>query len=116
MWVGGGVYLRGYGGRRGEAVWIHGAPPSPPPPPPRFDTDEEAVQMANRTEYGLAAYFYTRDLARAWRVAEELEFGEGERREEGGEGIGQSDGWEGRVAETIGGREVVQGRLIVAPS
>ena len=31
--------------------------------------------MANRTEYGLAAYFYTRDLARAWRVAEELEFG-----------------------------------------
>ena len=32
--------------------------------------------MANRTEYGLAAYFYTRDLTRAWRVAEELEFGE----------------------------------------
>ena len=32
--------------------------------------------MANKTEYGLAAYFYTRDLARAWRVAEELEFGE----------------------------------------
>ena len=39
--------------------------------------------MANRTEYGLAAYFYTRDLARAWRVAEELEFGEDGRREGG---------------------------------
>ena len=45
-------------------------------PPARFETDEEAVMMANRTEYGLAAYFYSRDLARAWRVAEELEFGE----------------------------------------
>ncbi|KXZ55521.1 hypothetical protein GPECTOR_2g1070 [Gonium pectorale] len=41
----------------------------------RFSTDEEAVLLANTTEYGLAAYFYTRDLARAWRVAEELEFG-----------------------------------------
>ena len=43
---------------------------------PRFETDEEAVMMANRTEYGLASYFYTKDLARAWRIAEELEFGE----------------------------------------
>ncbi|GIL79698.1 hypothetical protein Vretimale_12349 [Volvox reticuliferus] len=41
----------------------------------RFQSDEEAVLLANTTEYGLAAYFYTRDLARAWRVAEELEFG-----------------------------------------
>ncbi|KAG2452440.1 hypothetical protein HYH02_002683 [Chlamydomonas schloesseri] len=41
----------------------------------RFSSDEEAVLLANTTEYGLAAYFYTRDLARAWRVAEELEFG-----------------------------------------
>ena len=31
--------------------------------------------LANTTEYGLAAYFYTKDLARAWKVAEELEFG-----------------------------------------
>ncbi len=31
--------------------------------------------MANDTEYGLAAYFYTRDLARAWRIAEQLEYG-----------------------------------------
>ncbi len=42
----------------------------------RFETDAEVVMMANRTEYGLAAYFYTKDLARAWRVAEDLEFGE----------------------------------------
>ncbi|GFR48911.1 hypothetical protein Agub_g10861, partial [Astrephomene gubernaculifera] len=41
----------------------------------RFRSDEEAVLLANTTEYGLAAYCYTRDLARAWRVAEELEFG-----------------------------------------
>ncbi|EFJ45913.1 hypothetical protein VOLCADRAFT_93805 [Volvox carteri f. nagariensis] len=41
----------------------------------RFRSDEEAVLLANTTEYGLAAYFYTRDLARAWKVAEELEFG-----------------------------------------
>jgi succinate-semialdehyde dehydrogenase/glutarate-semialdehyde dehydrogenase len=41
----------------------------------RFSTDDEAVAMANDTEYGLAAYFYTRDLARAWRVAEALEYG-----------------------------------------
>ena len=31
--------------------------------------------MANQTEYGLAGYFFTKDLARAWRVAEELEYG-----------------------------------------
>lgn len=31
--------------------------------------------LANNTEYGLAAYFYTSDLGRAWRVAEELEYG-----------------------------------------
>jgi len=41
----------------------------------RFATEDEAVAMANDTEYGLAAYFYTRDLARAWRVAEALEYG-----------------------------------------
>lgn len=41
----------------------------------RFKTDEEAVMLANDTEYGLAAYFYTRDLGRAWRVAEDLEYG-----------------------------------------
>ena len=41
----------------------------------RFDSEEEAVSMANNTEYGLAAYFYTRDLGRSWRVAEALEYG-----------------------------------------
>jgi succinate-semialdehyde dehydrogenase/glutarate-semialdehyde dehydrogenase len=41
----------------------------------RFHTEEEAVQMANDTEFGLAAYFYSRDIGRAWRVAEALEYG-----------------------------------------
>lgn len=40
-----------------------------------FDTEEEAVALANDSEVGLAGYFYTRDLARAWRVAEALEVG-----------------------------------------
>lgn len=41
----------------------------------RFETDEEAIAMANATPFGLAAYFYTRDLKRSWRVAEALEAG-----------------------------------------
>jgi len=41
----------------------------------RFETEAEAVALANDTELGLAAYFYTRDLARAWRVSERLECG-----------------------------------------
>lgn len=41
----------------------------------RFSSEEEAVRMANDTEFGLAAYFYSRDLARAWRVARRLEYG-----------------------------------------
>ena len=41
----------------------------------RFESEGEAVRMANDTEFGLAAYFYTRDLSRAWRVAEALEYG-----------------------------------------
>ncbi len=41
----------------------------------RFSTEEEAIGMANDTEFGLAAYFYTRDLARTWRVSEGLEYG-----------------------------------------
>jgi succinate-semialdehyde dehydrogenase/glutarate-semialdehyde dehydrogenase len=41
----------------------------------RFTTDAEAVALANDTPFGLAAYFYTRDLSRAWRVAEGLESG-----------------------------------------
>ena len=41
----------------------------------RFKTEAEAIKMANDTEFGLAAYFYTRDLARSWRVSEGLEYG-----------------------------------------
>lgn len=40
-----------------------------------FDSEEEAVRLANQTRYGLAGYFYTRDLNRAFRVAEKLELG-----------------------------------------
>ncbi|WP_050478181.1 NADP-dependent succinate-semialdehyde dehydrogenase [Herbaspirillum rhizosphaerae] len=41
----------------------------------RFTTDEDAIAMANDTEFGLAAYFYSRDIGRIWRVAEGLESG-----------------------------------------
>ena len=40
-----------------------------------FDDEETAIEMANDTQYGLASYFYSRDLARVWRVAEALEYG-----------------------------------------
>jgi succinate-semialdehyde dehydrogenase/glutarate-semialdehyde dehydrogenase len=41
----------------------------------KFKSEAEAIAMANDTEFGLAAYFYTRDLARSWRVAEAIEYG-----------------------------------------
>jgi succinate-semialdehyde dehydrogenase/glutarate-semialdehyde dehydrogenase len=41
----------------------------------RFKSEEDAIAMANDTEFGLAAYLYTRDLARSWRVSEALEYG-----------------------------------------
>ncbi len=41
----------------------------------RFDDEAQAIRMANDTEYGLAAYLWTRDLGRSWRVAEALEYG-----------------------------------------
>ena len=41
----------------------------------RFKTEEEAIAMANDTEFGLACYFYTRDIGRVWRVGEGLEYG-----------------------------------------
>ena len=41
----------------------------------RVDSDEQAIALANDTEFGLAAYLYTRDLARSWRVTEALEYG-----------------------------------------
>lgn len=40
-----------------------------------FDTEEDVIAMANDTEFGLASYFYTRDIGRVWRVAEALEYG-----------------------------------------
>ncbi len=41
----------------------------------RFKTEEEAIAMANDTEFGLAAYFFSRDMGRVWRVSEGLEYG-----------------------------------------
>lgn len=41
----------------------------------RFETDEQAIAMANATEFGLAAYFYARDYRRIWHVMEGLEYG-----------------------------------------
>jgi succinate-semialdehyde dehydrogenase/glutarate-semialdehyde dehydrogenase len=41
----------------------------------RFTREEDAVRLANDTEFGLAAYFYSRDMGRIWRVGEALEYG-----------------------------------------
>jgi succinate-semialdehyde dehydrogenase/glutarate-semialdehyde dehydrogenase len=41
----------------------------------RFETEEEAIRLANDTEFGLASYLYTRDIGRVWRVSEALEYG-----------------------------------------
>ncbi len=41
----------------------------------KFDSDDEVIQMANDTEFGLASYFYANDLSRVWKVMEELEYG-----------------------------------------
>ncbi len=40
-----------------------------------FESDEEVVQLANNSQYGLASYFYSRDIGRIWKVAEALEYG-----------------------------------------
>ncbi len=40
-----------------------------------FDSDEEVVEQANDTEFGLAAYIYTNNLSRVWKVSEALEYG-----------------------------------------
>jgi succinate-semialdehyde dehydrogenase/glutarate-semialdehyde dehydrogenase len=47
----------------------------PVAPMVRFSSEEEVIAMANDTEFGLASYFYTRDIGRVWRVAEALEYG-----------------------------------------
>ncbi len=41
----------------------------------KFETEQQAIQMANDTEFGLAAYFYSRDIGRIWRVSEGVEYG-----------------------------------------
>ena len=41
----------------------------------RFETEDEAIAMANDTAFGLASYFYSRDIGRIWRVSEALEYG-----------------------------------------
>ena len=40
-----------------------------------FDDDEEAIKLANSSQFGLASYFYSRDIGRIWKVAESLEYG-----------------------------------------
>ncbi|MEM6801705.1 MAG: NAD-dependent succinate-semialdehyde dehydrogenase [Bacteroidota bacterium] len=47
----------------------------PVAPVHKFETEEEVISLANNTPYGLAAYFYGRDIGRVWRVAEALEYG-----------------------------------------
>ena len=47
----------------------------PVAPVERFNDEDEVISMANDTEFGLASYFYTRDIGRVWRVAEALEYG-----------------------------------------
>ena len=41
----------------------------------KFSSDKQAVNMANDTSYGLASYFYSQNVSRCWKVAEELEYG-----------------------------------------
>ena len=41
----------------------------------KFETENEAIELANQTDFGLAAYFYSRDIGRVYRVSEKLEFG-----------------------------------------
>jgi len=58
-----------------EMFCVHEEIFGPVAPLLRFETEEEAIRMANNTPYGLAAYFYARDIGRVWRVSEALEYG-----------------------------------------
>jgi succinate-semialdehyde dehydrogenase/glutarate-semialdehyde dehydrogenase len=59
----------------------------------QFETEEELIEMANDTDFGLAAYFYARDIGRVWRVAEALEYGM----------VGVNEGIISNVAAPFGG-------------
>jgi succinate-semialdehyde dehydrogenase/glutarate-semialdehyde dehydrogenase len=59
----------------GEMLLAHEETFGPVAPVFRFSTEDEAIALANSTEFGLAAYFYSRDVARVFRVAERLESG-----------------------------------------
>src|SRR5262245_9973955 len=60
---------------KADMLAIHEETFGPVAPLMKFDTEEEVIRLANSTEFGLASYFYTRDISRAWRVAEALESG-----------------------------------------
>jgi succinate-semialdehyde dehydrogenase / glutarate-semialdehyde dehydrogenase len=63
----------------------------------RFKTDDEVIELANRTEFGLASYFYSRDIGRVWRVAEALEYGM----------VGVNTGMISNEVAPFGGREAI---------
>src|SRR5690606_20707287 len=65
-----------------------------------FDTEEEALELANNTRFGLAAYLYTRDLSRAVRVSEGLEYGI----------VGVNDGMPSTAQAPLDRKSVVQGK------
>src|SRR5687768_15624389 len=82
--VAGGKRLEGQGhfyvptvltGIRADMLVMHEETFGPVAPLMKFDSEEEAIRLANATEFGLASYFYTRDVGRVWRVAEGLESG-----------------------------------------
>ena len=58
-----------------------------------FENESDVIAMANDTEYGLAAYFYARDIGRVWRVAQALEYGM----------VGINEGLISNVAAPFGG-------------
>ncbi len=58
-----------------DALLMHEETFGPVAPLIRFDSEEDAITLANDTPFGLSSYFYTENLARSWRVAEALDFG-----------------------------------------
>ena len=62
-------------GARADMKIAHAEIFGPVAPVFKFETEEDVIKLANDTPYGLAAYFYTRDLGRVWRVSEALEYG-----------------------------------------